>query len=1565
MKHNLLKSVILSVILLMGVSNAWAYVTYYLKSDNTTWDTSNNGWGFTHNTTTTTYMANGSGFKLWRTDWGSDGWFGVNNSTLKPGDGGLQFKQYENNVQYNGPSGMVCFHMDQSNNRENSPWVWITRPTFYLKHNWGGGSWTWKALTDNQDGTYQLTDYYGGTTLNYGDNNDNNSNGWASVTATKTGTLNSGNKCIFTFNSADKKINITRLYTIKYDGNGSTTGVPSDHDKKHGTNTALSSSIPTRTGYTFAGWNTKADGSGTNYGKGATYSINADVTLYAKWTAHTYTVKFNANGGTSTMANQSFTYGVEQKLTANSFTRTGYSFNSWNTNTGGTGTKYTNQQSVKNLTSTNNGTVNLYAQWTENKHNVVISTDGNGTTNQTGTKSVGIVGITITATPNIGYAFKQWKVTGGAQVADATSASTKITATAAGTVTAVFEEKPATTIYLEPTNFWNSDNPTYVAHVWRGSTSEDIVMTAVGSAHYSCKVPYGYTNIVFYRKSTDGNNIWNQTNDLTMPTDNKTLYEITSTGTGTTTKADGLWKNATYPITLKSTPYGEFTVKCNNVSHTSSRTKDIVIDLLVGSTIEITQSTSYHNAYNNNLVIKTSNSSAYEAAKLNTTYTICGATTIQENFTTETAHVVYLRVPNSKAAEWNPTGTSNYVYSVNNLNTLNEKTGTVIEMTSATDDEIYKETGYTYYKCSIKAGCHTFRFESKTEKNAGATKQTEYFEHLLPLGQSNCFTINNNNGTTFYGSWDLNSANGDFRVLYVEQQVAHGTDENAWKTVINTTYQHSSDIIKKGNANDRNIVSLHVKRNKALNPEIVLQQMRDGVWVDIERRMVMGPLETNDASLAMLPGRRNAAGELTYDNGIEEIKQDDKEGRVWNFTVEQTDDPNVPARLLFDPVNALDGSNLAPYKGKYYIRTDNAAGGWMTYTLPGNVMTHSDYALEHSGYSHYFCKWVEIAAGTPNTQFVVANDYGANISDKIVADEFTNEDGTLNANANVRWMWNEYTNEGSRAYIAGSDVANFLTVHYASKSKKFNDQGEWIYAIDLTDVQVDDKLTSIEALYDNQTQELLEQTHVNKGGLVMLTSTGVARTGHHIRVIYDFKINQTLIYLIPTGADVSTTLDMIIERVNQDEGGNAIQVRSTITPDPTEGLTVYGVITLTKDHITDPNKSEQEALTYWISFPFDVNIADISGFGEHGKDWILRKYNGAKRAEIGWFLDTKTFWERISEGTLDANTGYVLALHTRMQNQSCPLYDNTDTLKLYFPSNKKITDPISTDLTQTTCSIPEHICTIEKPRDRRDADSNWNLIGVPSFADQTKTTTAENVKYFYDYNFHNDKYDAAKAGNTTFKPMHAYMVQFGGVINWSEFSLTENGAQQLAAKKNASAEDNYELRLELQQNGAKADQTFVELQAEGATEMFDMNIDLAKMFNAGANIYTIIGESKTEAAANVLPIANTVIPVGVQVATAGEYTFAMPDGTDGVVVELIDYEYNTRTNLLFRDYTVNLPAGTNDTRFALSVKPDKTATSMENITTPSDGELRKFIIDGVLYMQKDGVLYDAQGKLVR
>ena len=80
--------------------------------------------------------------------------------------------------------------------------------------------------------------------------------------------------------------------------------------------------------------------------------------------AITYSVAFNGNNATSgSMSNQSFTYDTAQNLNANTFTRTNYAFLGWSTNKDATSPTYTNQQSVKNLTTTNNGTVTLYAIW--------------------------------------------------------------------------------------------------------------------------------------------------------------------------------------------------------------------------------------------------------------------------------------------------------------------------------------------------------------------------------------------------------------------------------------------------------------------------------------------------------------------------------------------------------------------------------------------------------------------------------------------------------------------------------------------------------------------------------------------------------------------------------------------------------------------------------------------------------------------------------------------------------------------------------------------------------------------------------------------------------------------------------------------------------------------------------------------------------------------------------------------------------------------------------------------------------------------------------------------------
>ena len=179
--------------------------------------------------------------------------------------------------------------------------------------------------------------------------------------------------------------------------------------------TALTLNSFTRTGYTFAGWNTLANGTGTNYTDGAVYSFSADITLYAKWTAlPDHTVTFNSNGGTGTMAPQAAN--VPTALTLNSFTRTGYTFAGWNTLANGTGTNYTDG-AVYSFSAD----ISLYAQWTAllpTCYALNLSHTGQGTnpvatpTNSTGcTAGQYIAGASISlsnAVPTSGWQISGW-----------------------------------------------------------------------------------------------------------------------------------------------------------------------------------------------------------------------------------------------------------------------------------------------------------------------------------------------------------------------------------------------------------------------------------------------------------------------------------------------------------------------------------------------------------------------------------------------------------------------------------------------------------------------------------------------------------------------------------------------------------------------------------------------------------------------------------------------------------------------------------------------------------------------------------------------------------------------------------------------------------------------------------------------------------------------------------------------------------------------------------------------------------------------------------------------------
>lgn len=230
----------------------------------------------------------------------------------------------------------------------------------------------------------------------------------------------------------------TDTYTVSFDANGGT-GAPAAQTKTHGTNLTLSSTVPTRTGYTFVGWNTKSDGSGAGYSPGGTYSANDGVILYAIWARQTYTITFNANEGENAPAAQTKTYGIDLTLTDSEPTREGYSFVGWAKSNTATAADY-----ASGATYAENGNATLYAVWSLVTADHTLTYNANGGTGAPAseTKTYSVVSqtfFTVSATQPTwtGHTFKGWSSSAEGSVEY--SAGDTIPASADETLYAVWE----------------------------------------------------------------------------------------------------------------------------------------------------------------------------------------------------------------------------------------------------------------------------------------------------------------------------------------------------------------------------------------------------------------------------------------------------------------------------------------------------------------------------------------------------------------------------------------------------------------------------------------------------------------------------------------------------------------------------------------------------------------------------------------------------------------------------------------------------------------------------------------------------------------------------------------------------------------------------------------------------------------------------------------------------------------------------------------------------------------------------------------------------------------------
>ena len=162
-------------------------------------------------------------------------------------------------------------------------------------------------------------------------------------------------------------------HTVRFDTNGGT-GSVDPQVVAHGTKASVPTPVSTRTGYTIGKWMNGA----SEYDFDT--PVTGDLNLKIYWLANDYSVRFNKNASNATgsMTDQSFTYDdTAKKITKNTFSRPEYIFTKWNTKPDGSGTSYTDEQAVRNLTSDKDGIVTLYAQWKEKTaiHPVVLISD--------------------------------------------------------------------------------------------------------------------------------------------------------------------------------------------------------------------------------------------------------------------------------------------------------------------------------------------------------------------------------------------------------------------------------------------------------------------------------------------------------------------------------------------------------------------------------------------------------------------------------------------------------------------------------------------------------------------------------------------------------------------------------------------------------------------------------------------------------------------------------------------------------------------------------------------------------------------------------------------------------------------------------------------------------------------------------------------------------------------------------------------------------------------------------------------------------------------------------------
>ncbi|MBO5960728.1 MAG: hypothetical protein J6P99_02645, partial [Paludibacteraceae bacterium] len=1303
------------------------------------------------------------------------------------------------------------------------------------------------------------------------------------------------------------------LYDITITSNNAAYGDVNPKSAKAGITTTVNITATPEQGYEFVKWSAPSSITLANANSASTTITKATAkgTVSATFQEKKHDVIISYKyGNTSLQSDAKQSVGEAKATSITALSITGYTFTGWTLGTGIVNKSANTTDNPISITTNSTGSgYTLTANYTKNVYtftlmqaeggNATATVNGNSINSSAmldhGTK------ITLTATVDDKYKFSKWVDGNGTDLSTDNPYTHSLTAHT--TIKAVFIN--TNILYLKPNSNWKSDNAWFAACFCKTGSSEQTWVKMKkddpcgDNGYYRAKIPAGNWDYVIFCRMDGGksdlswDSKWNQTGDLTIPTDGKNCFTL----------ADGVWDGAT-------TTWGTY-----NSTH-----QPLVYNVTV------------------------------------------------------------------------PTGTPN-CYIIGNWDGWKE----FIEMTKVDD---------THYTVALLDACSTDGYKYCYGPGWGGQEVNADFS------KSNDRTYSANDEVKAWikyrlvgygGNWEWNNGfefdiQGDMK-RELDQTETHGfkivSSIGEWFTTENKdndkhifNRNHNSEKIPETNGEYHNL-ELNVDKSgtyyfhfypisKLLSVEFTYKGYRVKITMGDTKGTVYTSNEVDNAgeTLSFFAPGTNETGdragkvELLHDGVV-----------VANIDASLFTKSDVYVAKLNSKKDGI--TDVAIYTGDFYIRTDMAPGGWNSYKQASNAFTHFN-KYDDETFNHY---WIEYTHDYKNLKAHIANDYNPSLATEL--DDFHA------SQASVRFSYNNETNAFERAILRGSaetDEFLRLLVDNAdfSDGTTFGDISNWVYEITLTATA--GQIADIAAKHPNYNNH---QPYLLRDDVKLLGNS--SSTGQHtIRVIYDFKKNRMICGWLPgdlnhDNGELISDADMLVVRVDNKD---ASTINMKTAEDKISDLNrLYFVLELTRDEVINKKTN-----IFWFSLPFECKLKDVFGIEGYGTKWVVQRYRGDKRAELGFRPEIETFWANMKQSntaTLEPNRGYVLSLNLKESDfkeieveEGGNKYKKS-LLRLYFPSNA--TEFTLSQSNNKTVEVPEHLCEVNDPKhNRKPLDSHWNVIGIPGYqpvtinendyeasypgggyyppTEEPDDPTAEQPtngnyapKFLYTWNGTKDDYTVQDGTSFTYKHFYSYMVQFAGTINWSQY--TQNTPNPSTAPRRVAKKADKMYKVLLAENGENRDQTFITLSEKGNHE-YTIGNDLEKIGSTSvARIYT--QEGNWNLAANYLSDTTTVLPLTLSIPAEGEYTLSLEQGRYSSDALLYDRATGTYTDLSKEAYTFTAEAGVDNERFALRFamklpgNPTDLQQTQAQYLVRTEG--KRIIIEG---MAGDVRLYDMTGRIM-